>query len=86
VFERLATPGLMVFGGRASHPVGGPAQSRVLAGLQRDGGRALAMAGRLDPIAAAILMPLSSVTVILSSYRARTFRARATPRGDAPCR
>jgi P-type Cu2+ transporter len=47
---------------------------------------ALAMTGRLDPIAAAILMPLSSVTVILSSYRARTFRARATPRGDAPWR
>jgi Cu2+-exporting ATPase len=34
---------------------------------------ALAMAGRLDPIAAAILMPLSSVTVIASSFRARTF-------------
>ena len=43
---------------------------------------ALAMAGRLDPIAAAILMPLSSLTVILSSYRARTFAA-AAPRETA---
>jgi Cu2+-exporting ATPase len=33
----------------------------------------LAMSGHLDPIAAAILMPLSSVTVIASSFRARTF-------------
>ena len=38
---------------------------------------ALAMAGRLDPIAAAILMPLSSVTVIVSSFRSRTFPAAA---------
>jgi Cu2+-exporting ATPase len=39
---------------------------------------ALAMTGRLDPIAAAILMPLSSVTVIASSFRARTFLAPTT--------
>jgi Cu2+-exporting ATPase len=38
---------------------------------------ALAMAGRLDPIAAAILMPLSSVTVIVSSFRSGTFPAAA---------
>jgi Cu2+-exporting ATPase len=36
---------------------------------------ALAMTGHLDPVAAAILMPASSVTVIVSSFRARTFPA-----------
>jgi P-type Cu2+ transporter len=39
-------------------------------------GVTLAMTGVLNPLVAAILMPLSSLTVILSSYRARTF-ARA---------
>lgn len=34
---------------------------------------ALAMTGYLNPIAAAVLMPLSSFTVITSSFRARTF-------------
>lgn len=38
-------------------------------------GVALAMTGVLNPLVAAILMPLSSLTVIVSSYRARTFRA-----------
>jgi Cu2+-exporting ATPase len=43
----------------------------------------LAMAGHLNPIAAAILMPLSSVTVIASSFRARTFRpASGAGRGE----
>ncbi len=37
-------------------------------------GVALAMSGLLNPLVAAILMPLSSLTVIVSSYRARTFR------------
>jgi cation transport ATPase len=37
----------------------------------------LAMTGVLNPLLAAILMPLSSLTVILSSYRARTFTATA---------
>ncbi len=46
-------------------------------------GVGLAMAGLLDPIGAAILMPLSSLTVTISSYRARTFDASAGPRtGD----
>ena len=40
----------------------------------------LAMRGHLDPIAAAVLMPLSSLTVIVSSFRARTF----APRGETP--
>jgi Cu2+-exporting ATPase len=40
-------------------------------------GVALAMAGLLSPLAAAVLMPVSSLTVIASSYRARTFRAPA---------
>lgn len=38
-------------------------------------GVSLALAGRIDPIVAAILMPASSLTVIIASYRARTFRA-----------
>lgn len=46
-------------------------------------GIALAMSGVLNPLVAAILMPLSSLTVIASSYRARTFvprrRAEAEP-------
>lgn len=36
-------------------------------------GVALAMAGWLNPLVAAVLMPLSSLTVVVSSYRARTF-------------
>ncbi|MFK7959514.1 MAG: heavy metal translocating P-type ATPase [Phycisphaerales bacterium] len=40
-------------------------------------GIALAMAGRIDPIVAAILMPASSLTVVVASYRARTFRPSA---------
>jgi Cu2+-exporting ATPase len=36
-------------------------------------GVALAMTGVLDPVVAAVLMPISSLTVIVSSYRARTF-------------
>jgi cation transport ATPase len=48
-------------------------------------GVGLAMSGVLNPLVAAILMPLSSLTVIISSYRALTFR---TPKGgEAPsCR
>ncbi len=33
----------------------------------------LAMSGLLDPIVAAILMPVSSVTAILGAWRGRTF-------------
>jgi Cu2+-exporting ATPase len=40
-------------------------------------GVGLAMAGVLDPLVAAILMPISSATVILLSWRSRTF-AEAT--------
>jgi Cu2+-exporting ATPase len=36
-------------------------------------GASLAMAGLISPLLAAILMPASSLTVITSSYRARTF-------------
>lgn len=39
-------------------------------------GVSLAMAGWLHPVAAAILMPLSSLTVVSSSYRARPFTRR----------
>jgi cation transport ATPase len=33
----------------------------------------LAMLGLMNPLAAAVLMPASSITVVVSSYRARTF-------------
>ncbi|HSQ30607.1 MAG TPA: heavy metal translocating P-type ATPase, partial [Gemmatimonadaceae bacterium] len=36
-------------------------------------GATLAMTGRLTPLAAAILMPASSLTVVLASWRSRTF-------------
>lgn len=39
-------------------------------------GVALAITGLLNPLVAAILMPLSSLTVIVSSYRTRTFLGR----------
>lgn len=44
-------------------------------------GVVLAMAGWINPLVAAVLMPLSSITVIVSSYRARMFEppARAVP-------
>jgi Cu2+-exporting ATPase len=45
----------------------------VVSLLYNVAGVALAMAGVLNPLVAAILMPLSSITVIVSSYRARTF-------------
>ena len=40
-------------------------------------GAGLAMAGLLDPLVAAILMPMSSLTVILHSWRSRSFRGSA---------
>ena len=36
-------------------------------------GVALALSGALSPLLAAVLMPVSSLTVVVSSYRARTF-------------
>ncbi len=33
----------------------------------------LAVTGHMNPVLAAVLMPLSSMTVVLSSYRAKTF-------------
>ena len=36
-------------------------------------GIALAVSGRLDPLLAAVLMPLSSITVVSAALRARTF-------------
>ena len=36
-------------------------------------GVGLAMTGRLDPLVAAILMPVASLTVVLASWRSRTF-------------
>ena len=36
-------------------------------------GATLAMTGLIGPLTAAVLMPLSSLTVITYSYRARTF-------------
>jgi len=42
-------------------------------------GVALAMTGVLNPLIAAILMPLSSLTVIVSSYRSRSFASGRRP-------
>ncbi len=41
-------------------------------------GATLAMAGLIDPLVAAVLMPASSLTVIIASYRARIFRGGAS--------
>ena len=37
-----------------------------------------AVAGLMSPILAAVLMPLSSITVVISSYRSRTFSTNPT--------
>jgi Cu2+-exporting ATPase len=40
-------------------------------------GASLALAGLIDPLAAAVLMPISSLTVVLSSMLSRPFRSRS---------
>jgi Cu2+-exporting ATPase len=40
-------------------------------------GAALAMTGTIDPLVAAVMMPISSVTVVLASWRSRTFEVRS---------
>jgi Cu2+-exporting ATPase len=40
-------------------------------------GAGLAIAGHINPLLAALLMPLSSITVVTSSFRSRTFQAGA---------
>ena len=42
-------------------------------------GIALAVTGRLDPLLAAVLMPLSSITVVTLAMHALTFRHRSAP-------
>ncbi|MCA9631724.1 MAG: hypothetical protein KC766_28910, partial [Myxococcales bacterium] len=37
-------------------------------------GASLALAGVLNPLIAALLMPLSSLTVVTSSFRSRSFK------------
>ncbi|HEU4564836.1 MAG TPA: HAD-IC family P-type ATPase, partial [Gemmatimonadaceae bacterium] len=39
-------------------------------------GATLAMTGVLDPLIAAVLMPISSLTVVVASWRGRTFQER----------
>jgi Cu2+-exporting ATPase len=46
-------------------------------------GATLALLGLLDPLIAAVLMPLSSLSVVLTSWRGRTFDAAVAPRGAA---
>lgn len=41
-------------------------------------GAGLAMAGALTPLIAAVLMPASSLTVVLASWRSRTFTESAS--------
>ncbi|MCA8962772.1 MAG: cation-translocating P-type ATPase, partial [Planctomycetes bacterium] len=41
-------------------------------------GATLAITGAIGPLTAAILMPASSITVIVSSYRSRTFESTST--------
>ena len=40
-------------------------------------GVALCMAGQISPLLAAVLMPLSSITVVATALRSRTFTASA---------
>ncbi len=42
-------------------------------------GAGLAMAGLINPLIAAVLMPLSSLTVVLASWKSRTFEADPPP-------
>ena len=42
-------------------------------------GASLALLGLLDPLIAAVLMPMSSLSVVLTSWRSRTFDARVAP-------
>jgi len=42
-------------------------------------GATLALLGLLDPLIAAVLMPISSLSVVLTSWRGRTFDAPAAP-------
>jgi cation transport ATPase len=61
-----------VFAG-ARRTMGVIRRNLVFALLYNAAGTALAMSGRIGPLAAAVLMPLSSLTVITHSWRARTF-------------
>ena len=49
-------------------------------------GASLAIAGLLTPLIAAILMPLSSLTVVIASWRGRTFVRTLPPDGARPAR
>jgi Cu2+-exporting ATPase len=42
-------------------------------------GIALAVTGRLDPLLAAVLMPVSSISVVTLALRARTFKRKESP-------
>ena len=47
-------------------------------------GATLAMAGLIHPLMAALLMPASSLTVVLASWLSHTFDTPGAPRGPAP--
>lgn len=66
----------------ASHAMRTVRRNLVLSLCYNAAGAALAMAGLINPVVAAILMPLSSITVIAHSYRARSFGRPEAP----PCR
>ena len=74
----LTTPGL----GAVAHLVDGAA--RTVGVIRRNLffsicynllGAGLAIAGAINPLVAALLMPLSSITVVTSSFRSRTFQS-----------
>jgi P-type E1-E2 ATPase len=61
----------LVYGARRAS---GIVQRNIAIALAYNGlGVALAMLGVIDPLVAAILMPVSSVTVVLGAWQGRTF-------------
>jgi len=74
----LTTPGLtplveLIDG--ASRTMAVIRRNMLFSAIYNTAGALLAMSGVLTPLIAAILMPVSSLTVVLASWRARTFRA-----------
>jgi len=67
----LGRPGLSPIGSRRT--LGVIRRNLVFSLLYNVVAISLAMTGHMSPLVAAVLMPLSSMTVVLSSYKAKTF-------------